>query len=209
MKNLKKLSALAISIMMVLSFAGCEDSKDSSKEDSSSKTETTTTTTSATESSSDSDSGSSSNTETGLKDGVYTTEDYSIELGDKWEESSSSSSGLAIFTLSGDATTSINIIKQDIGSQEITVEQLKDQTVKQFEATDGCTVTSSENTKIDGNDTCIVYLDLESATGNAKTIQAYIIKDSSIFIFTFATSEDKYEELEPTVQKILESFKVL
>lgn len=211
MKNLKKLSALAISLMMVFSFAGCESSDDSSKKDSSSKTETTTTT-SASESSSDIDSGSSSDTgsktgETGLKDGIYTSENYSIELGSDWKESNSTS-GMVIFQLISDPTTSINIMQQSIGSQKITVDQLKDQTVKQFEAQDGCKVTNSESTKIDGNDACVVYLNIESATGNAKTIQAYVITDSDAFIFTFATSEDKYDELEPKVQKMLESFKM-
>lgn len=208
MKNLKKLSALAISIMMVLSFAGCEDSKDSSKEDSSSKAETTTTTTSATESSSDVDSGSSSNTETGLKDGVYTTEDYSIELGDGWEESSSSVSGITIFKLSDDTTTNINILKENVG-KEVTAEEYKDAAAAQFEAMEDYTITDSESATINGKDAYKVYLTAKSSSIEMNLIQGYIVDDTNVYVFTFTTLADSYKELEPTAQKILESFKVL
>lgn len=207
MKNLKKLSALAISLMMVLSFAGCESSDDSSKKDSSSMTETTTTT-SAPESSSDADSESSSNTETGLKDGIYTTEDYSIELGDDWEETNSSS-GMVVFQPSNDTVTTINILEQSTGSQKIDIDQLKEQAIEQFKEKDDCKVTDSEDTKIGGFDACLVYLEVKILSVNGKAIQAYIATDSNLFIFTFATSEDKYDEFEPKVQKMLESFKVL
>lgn len=207
MKNLKKLSALAISLMMVLSFAGCDDSKDSSKEDSSSKTETTTTT-SAPESSSDVDSGSSSNTETGFKDGVYTTEDYSIELGDEWKESSSTVSGMAMFTLGGDATTNINILKENVG-REITAEEYKDAAAAQFEAMEGYEITDSESTTIDGKDAYKVYISAESSSVQMNLVQGYIVNDTDVYVFTLTTLADKYDELKPTAEKILESFKVL
>lgn len=211
MKNLKKLSALAISLMMVFSFAGCENSDDSSKKDSSSKTETTTTT-SAAESSSDVDSGSSSDTdsksaEASLKDGVYTTEDYSIELGSDWEESKSVS-GIAMFTLGGDATTNINILKESV-AQKITAEDYKDAAVKQFEAMEGYKVTDSKGTKIDGNDSYLVYLSAEQSSVKMNLIQAYIVNDSNVFVVTFTTIADKYDDMKEEAEKIIDSFKSL
>lgn len=207
MKNLKKLSALAVSLMMVLSFAGCDDSNDSSKEDSSSKTETTTTT-SAPESSSDIDSSSSSNIETGFKDGVYTTEDYSIELGDEWKESSSTVSGMAIFTLGEDTTTNINILKESVG-QKITAEEYKDAAAAQFEAMEGYEITDSESATIDGKDAYKVYISAESSSAQMNMVQGYIVNDTDVYVFTLTTLADKYDELKPTAEKILESFKVL
>lgn len=209
MKNLKKLSALALSLIMVLSIAGCEKSDDSSKKDSSSQTETST---SAPESSSNiessSDTDSKDKVEAGFKDGVYTTEDYTIELGSDWEKSDASIDGMAMFTLGGDATTNINIIKENTG-KEITAEEYKNLAVAQFEKMKDYKVDNSEAATINGNDAYKVYLSAEQASVKMNLIQGYIVKDSNVFVITLTTIADKYEDIKPSAEKILESFKVL
>lgn len=208
MKNLKKLSALAISIMMVLSFAGCEKSDDSSKKDSSSQTETSS---SAPESSSDIESSSDTDSnvaEAGLKDGVYTCEDYSIELGSDWTESKTSMSSMAMFTLGGDSTTNINIIKENVG-KEITAEEYKDAAVSQFEAMSDYTVNDSKAVKINDKDAYKVYLSAKSASLKMNLIQGYIVDGSDVYVITFTTLAEQYDDIKSTVEKIIESFKVL
>lgn len=210
MKNLKKLSALALSLMMVLSIAGCEKSDDSGKKDSSSKTETTTTSapesSSSTESSSDTDS--KANVEAGFKDGVYTTEDYTVELGSEWKKSDTSVGGMTMFTLGGDATTNINIIKENTG-KDITAEEYKNLAVAQFEKMKDYKVDNSEAATINGNDAYKVYLSAEQSSIKMNLIQGYIVKDSNVFVITLTTIADKYDEIKPSAEKILESFKVL
>lgn len=208
MKNLKKLSALAISIMMVLSFAGCGDSKDSSKDESSSKSETTTT--SVTESTSDvtpSSNTDSKGDEESFKDGVYTTSDYSIELGTDWTESGTIS-GMAMFTYNGDSVTNINILQENAGG-EISAEEYKDAAIEQFEGLDGYEVTDTKSAEINGNDAYKVYIAAEQSSVKLNLIQGYIVNGSDVFVVTFTTSADGYDDIKESAEKIIESFKVL
>lgn len=210
MKKLKKLSALAISIMMVLSFAGCGDSKDSSKDESSSKAETTTA--SMTESTSDVPSTSnneSKNEEDSFKDGVYTTSDYSIELGADWKKSESGTiSGMAMFKYNKNSATNINILKENAGA-EISAEEYKDAAIKQFEGISGYDVTDTKSAEINGNDAYKVYITAEQSSVKLNLIQGYIVNGSDVFVITFTTLADEYDNIKESAEKIIESFKVL
>lgn len=208
MKSLKKLSALAVSILMLLSFAGCQSINNESKADSTGSNAETST---DANSSKDSGNSKSNKTDKNFKNGVYSTDEYSIEIGSEWVKSDDlSNDDTAVFTNSTKSYSSINIRQEhQHGESKISSKEYKKSAVEQFNSMDGYKVTSTKNVKIDGNDAFIIYLDMNSSSTKMKLIQCYILDEQDIFVYSFLTSADQYNKMKSQAEKILKSFKVL
>ncbi len=190
MKNLKKLSILAVSLIMVFSFSGCKSidgSKNSSEEETSSKTYGD------------------------FENGIFSTEEFTVELGEDWYKSdSTSNSETAVFTKGSKSNSysSINIRCENRSSErEIDVDQYRKDAVKQYGLMDDYTVTKSKKVKIDGRDAFKLYINMETNTQKLKIIQCYIIDKTNVFTFSYLTSSDEYKDSKNQAEKILKTFK--
>lgn len=190
MKNLKKLSILAVSLIMVFSFSGCKSidgSKNSSEEETSSKTYGD------------------------FENGIFSTEEFTVELGEDWYKSdSTSNSETAVFTKGSKSNSysSINIRCENRNSErEIDVDQYRKDAVKQYGLMDDYTVTKSKKVKIDGRDAFKLYMNMETNTQKLKIIQCYIIDKTNVFTLSFLTSSDEYKDSKNQAEKILKTFK--
>ena len=190
MKNLKKLSILAVSLIMVFSFSGCKSidgSKNSSEEETSSKTYGD------------------------FENGIFSTEEFTVELGEDWYKSdSTSNSETAVFTKGSKSNSysSINIRCENRSSErEIDVDQYRKDAVKQYGLMDDYTVTKSKKVKIDGRDAFKLYINMETNTQKLKIIQCYIIDKTNVFTFSYLTSSNEYKDSKNQAEKILKTFK--
>lgn len=194
MKNLKKIAALAVSIIMILSFSGCQTVSDSLDEKTSSD--------SSVHDHSDNANGT-------IKDGIYTTDDYSIKLGSDWQKTDdTTNSNIAMFGHGENSYSNINIRIECLNqSSEFNIEQYKELTAEQFNSLDGYKVTKTTDAEIDGKKAFKIYIDMNSGESKMKMIQSYIVSNEDVYVYSFLTSSKEYKKMKSEAEEILNSFK--
>ena len=196
MKYLKKLAALAVSIIMVLSLVSCQSVDESSSEKSAKSTDPYS-------------HNHSSNEKGTLKDGVFTNDEYSIELGSGWEHVKDvTDSDIAMFSHGSNSFSNINVRREcHDKANEIDVEQYKETTADQFNSLKDYNVTKTKDVEIDGKKAFKVYINMNSGDTKMKIIQCYIIADKDIYVCSFMTSAEEYKEMKSEGEKIIDTFK--
>lgn len=193
MKKIKKLSVLTVILIMIFSFFGCK-SIDDSKASSNTATE------------------AASEKYGNFKDGVFSTNKYSIELGTGWvQDDSVSDSKIAVFTRgnSSKSYSSINMREEhrDENAEQIDVDEYRENAISQYNSMSDYKVTNSKSIKIDNRDAFELYIDLKTNSQKLKLIQCYIVNDTDIYTYSFISSSDEYKKEKPNAEKILKTFK--
>ena len=193
MKNLRKLSAFAVILILIFSFSGC-GSIDDSKVSSNSATD------------------ASSKTYGNFANGIFSTDKYSIELGSGWvQDDSTSDLEVAVFTRdsSSNSYSSINIREEhrDENAEQIDVDEYMETAIAQYNSMQDYEVKNSKNVKIDGRDAFELYINLKTSSQTMKMIQCYIVNGTDIYTYTFLTSSDEYKEEKSNAEKIIKTFK--
>ncbi len=220
---MKKLLCALMAATMLLSLAGCDksdkdnssadsssasavdsDSKDESSDDESSK-ETE-------DESSDDDSSdldSTSEIQSGLQGNVYETEDYKVEINDKWTLNESAG-GVLDCTFNyidiedeNEAATCFGIQTIDYA---ITPEDMVDQMVSTYESY-GYKVLSTESVKFNGNDAQEIMMEMESLGIKLIMRQTLISDGEKIFAINSTAVESIYDEMIDEIDEVLASFK--
>lgn len=196
MKYLKKLAALAVSIFMVLSLVSCQSVDESSSDKSANTTDPYS-------------HNHSSNSKGTFKDGVYTNDEYSIELGSGWEQAKDTTdSDIAMFSHGSNSFSNINVRREcHDKANEIDVEQYKETTANQFNSLKDYKVTKTKDVEIDGKKAFKVYINMNSGDTKMKLIQCYIIADKDIYVCSFLTSAEEYKKMKSEGEKIIDTFK--
>ncbi len=219
---MKKLLCALMAATMLLSLAGCDksdkdnssadsssasavdsDSKDESSDDESSK-ETE-------DESSDDDSSdldSTSEIQSGLQGNVYETEDYKVEINDKWTLNESAG-GVLDCTFNyidiedeNEAATCFGIQTIDYA---ITPEDMVDQMVSTYESY-GYKVLSTESVKFNGNDAQEIMMEMESLGIKLIMRQTLISDGEKIFAINSTAVESIYDEMIDEIDEVLASF---
>ena len=193
MKNLKKLAAFSVSIIMILSMVSCRTVDDSSSDNISDPY----------------GHHHSSNSKGTFKDGVFTNDEYSIELGSDWNQTEDTTeTDIAMFSHGSNSFSNINVRREcHEKANEINIEQYKESAAEQFDSLKDYKVTKTEDAVIDGKKAFKIYINMNSGNAKMKLIQCYIISDDDIYVCTFLTSSKEYKEMKSEAEKIINTFK--
>ncbi len=228
MKDFKKLAALFLSIIMVLSFAGCAE-KDTSGTSSSVETTADANGSESDAKSSNDDKNADNNsskinskknsdskdkntqsTGTPLKNGSYSTKEFSITPGSDWKlsDASSEEEETAVFTLDSGSYSSITVTKFPV-DKNTTIENYKEDTIKQYNKMNDYTLDDIKDVEIDGKKAVKLYITVKNNSSlKMKMIQNHIIDGSDLYICTFTTSKKEYKKTKSEAEKILDTFKL-
>ncbi len=195
MKNLKKLAALSVSIVMILSMASCRTVDDSSSDNISDPY----------------GHHHSSNSKGTFKDGVFTNDEYSIVLGSGWNQTEDTTeSDIAMFSHGSNSFSNFNIRREcHEKANEIDIEQYKNTTAEQFNSLEGYEVIKTKDAEIDGKKAFKIYINMKSGDTKMKLIQCYIVSDEDIYVCTFLTSVDEYKTMKSEAEKIIDTLKFI
>lgn len=218
---MKKLLCALIAATMLLSLAGCDksdkdnssaDSSSASSVDSDSKDESSDESSEETEDeSSDDDSSdldSTSEIQSGLQGNVYETEDYKVEINEKWTLNESAGDVLdCTFNYTdiedeNEAATCFGIQTIDYA---ITPEDMVDQMVSTYESY-GYKVLSTESVKFNGNDAQEIMMEMESLGIKLIMRQTLISDGEKIFAINSTAVESIYDGMIGEIDKVLASF---
>ena len=218
---MKKLLCALMAATMLLSLAGCDksdkdnssaDSSSASSVDSDSKDESSDESSEETEDeNSDDDSSdldSTSEIQSGLQGNVYETEDYKVEINEKWTFNESAGDVLdCTFNYTdiedeNEAATCFGIQTIDYA---ITPEDMVDQMVSTYESY-GYKVLSTESVKFNGNDAQEIMMEMESLGIKLIMRQTLISDGEKIFAINSTAVESIYDEMIGEIDKVLASF---
>ena len=188
MRKLKKLAAFTVSIILVLSFAGCEAINDTKNN-----------------SASDSAYGKYEN-------GIYSTDDYSIEIGKGWTKNDdySSDKNVAVFSSTNidGINRSINIREENYNNNtNLDFDEYMSSAVEQFNSMDDYKVTNTEKLKVDGKDAFKIYINIKST--KTKMLQCYMVDNNKVFTYSFLASSKDFNKVKDEADEILKTFKTL
>lgn len=148
-------------------------------------------------------------------DKLYQTNAYSISYPENWIIDSSRQIADAIYFKSplvgvkDDFSENINILEQDLGSEDFNLEAYKEISEEQFKEMDTLvTLINSEVVKAPSGDK--YYSEYLLSLKNRKMhIKSYCyIKNSIAYLITFSTAVDTFDLYEETGTKILDSFQL-
>jgi len=220
---MKKLLCALMAATMLLSLAGCDksdkdkssaDSSSASAVDSDSKDESSNDESSeeTEDESSDDDSSdldSTSEIQSGLQGNVYETEDYKVEINEKWTLNESAGDVFdCTFNYTdiedeNEAATCFGI--QTIG-YAIDLEAMVDQMVSTYEGLDGYNVTGTKAVEFNGYDAQEIMLKVDSLGVNLIMRQTLITDGENVFAINSTAVDSCYDEMIGEIDKVLASF---
>lgn len=224
---MKKLLCALMAATMLISLAGCEKSdKDSSSKDSSSASavdsdskdessedesvEETTEDENSIDDSSDLDS--TSEIQSGLNGNVYETENYKVEINDKWTLNEAAGDVL-------DCTFNYTDIEEEneagtcFGIQTIDYavapEDMVDQMVATYDQLDGYNVTGTKAVKFNGNDAQEIMIEMESLGVKLIMRQTLISDGEKVYAINSTAVDSCYDEMIKEIDDVLASFEFI
>lgn len=228
MKDIKKLAVLALSILTVLSFAGCGSDDKSSSNNSSSTTESSADANSSGNSDDKNTNDSKKNskinnnsdskdkdaesepTRTPLENGTYSSNEFSIEPGNDWKlyDDASEENDDIVFTIGSESYSSIRISKLP-NDTKTTIDEYKESAIEQYNTMVDYRIDDTKDVEIDGRKAVKFYITVKSDPSlTMKMIQNHIIDGNDLYICTFTTSKKEYKKLKSEAENILDTFKI-
>ncbi|MCI5602942.1 MAG: hypothetical protein MR361_05550 [Clostridiales bacterium] len=169
-------------------------SKDSSSKDNSSKNN------------SSKKNNSSSNTSSWKS---YSGDGYSIKLSSDWSKTKGSSAVDIAFSYDGtsqndDFAENINVVVQDLTGYDLDLESYKDLSMDQYAELD-YNVDDIYKKTIDGAKGYFCKVSCEEPGNNCVILQYFTVIGDNAYVFTFASDEDDFDDLEDEVMEIFET----
>lgn len=178
-------------------------SKNNSSDDNSSKNNSSKNNTSKNDTS---DKNSSANTSSWKS---YSGDGYSIKLSSDWSKSRGSSAVDIAFaydgaTVNDDFTENINVVIQDLTGYDLDLESYKDLSLDQYDDLD-YEVEDIYKKTIDGAKGYFCKVTCVESGINCVILQYFTVLDNNAYVFTFASDEDDFYDLEDEVMGIFET----
>jgi hypothetical protein len=151
-------------------------------------------------------------TDTSNQKTSFTRDDYSVQYPKTWRLDTSKLMGTEFFILASlesetdKFSENVNLIIQDLGGQDVSLEMYKELTDKQLTEmlTDGKVFESAVVTTDKGSYYKAIYA-MTQGKFRLKTTSICVIKDGKAYLGTFSSEFDKYDNYKKVGEEILDS----
>lgn len=139
----------------------------------------------------------------------YSGDGYSIKLSSDWSKTKGSSAVDIAFAYDGttqndDFAENINVVVQDLTGYDLDLESYKDLSMDQYAELD-YNVDDIYKKTIDGAKGYFCKVSCEESGINCVILQYFTVIGDNAYVFTFASDEDDFDDLEDEVMEIYET----
>lgn len=211
--KIKKFAAAALAALMVMSMAACGNTKDSGSDNKAAENTTTAAAAEGAESKAEEDK--PAETEKGWKDGVFTSDLYSMDVDESiWKETSQAGVD-SMFQYNGessdplDASASFNVVAMsDSSIKGFTPEDYAEQIEKVYSSMDGFSAKDKGTAKLGDEDVFSITLGYNMGEATMTINLLIYSDDDKLIAFTYGAIDSVMDKMQPEFDKVIKSFKV-